>query len=112
MNPYLNWTMLMVFTVFWLPLVAAQSVGRTPSWLRRRQRGPVRLFGVAGLVLYAGVLVNTIPRLARADADTLTSTSYIGSALIFVYVALLVVHAVLAGKARDESRRGAGPSGT
>jgi hypothetical protein len=103
-NPYLNWAMLTGFTVFWLPLVAAQSAGWTPPWLRRRQRGPVRLFGVAGLVLYASVLVNTVPRLARADADTLAYASYTGGALMLVYMALLVVCAVLAGRARDEAR--------
>ncbi|MFE9173096.1 hypothetical protein ACFYNZ_27120 [Streptomyces kebangsaanensis] len=104
MNPCLNWTMLIGFTVFWLPLAAAQSAGRSPSWLRRRQRGPARLFGAAGLVLYAGVLVNTVPRLARADADTLAYTSYTGSALIFVYIALLIAYVALAGKSRDEPR--------
>jgi drug/metabolite transporter (DMT)-like permease len=106
-NPYLNWSMLIGFTLFWLPLAAAQSAGWTPPW-PRRQRGHVRLLGVAGLVLYAGVLVNTVPRLARADAGTLAYASYTGSSLIFVYAALLIVHACLAGKARDETRRGQG----
>ncbi|WP_158073107.1 hypothetical protein [Streptomyces kebangsaanensis] len=55
-------------------------------------------------MLYAGVLVNTVPRLARADADTLAYTSYTGSALIFVYIALLIAYVALAGKSRDEPR--------
>jgi hypothetical protein len=102
-NPYLHWTFLIAFTALWLPFAIAQSIGWTPPWLCGRH-GPVRLLGAAGLVLYAVVLVNTVPRLARATPDTLAYASYTGSALALVFSGLLITYAVKARSAPCSGR--------
>jgi hypothetical protein len=99
MDAYFNGGFLLAFTLLLLPLATAQSIGWTPPWLRR-QRGPVRLLGAAGLVLYAVVLVNTVPRLAGASADSLAYASYMGTILTFVFAALCIAYGIRAHKDR------------
>ncbi len=63
--------------------------------------------GVAGLVLYAVVLVNTVPRLAGANVDTLALASYAGVALAWLFAALLIacgMKARTAGQSRGGRR--------
>lgn len=92
-NPLYHWIALAVSTVLMLPVVVATLAGWTPPWLRKRQAG-LRLRAYGLLCGYALILVNAVPRIANASAETVLTCTGVGvgfsiaSAVLFLLSAL------------------------
>ncbi|MFJ5708372.1 hypothetical protein [Streptomyces sp. NPDC093105] len=58
------------------------------------------LLGIAGLCVYAGVLVDEIPRVAGASSGVRATCAYIGLGLMGTAVGLFILYDVLVGADR------------
>ncbi|MFD7714103.1 hypothetical protein [Streptomyces sp. NPDC059786] len=92
-NPLYHWAVLAVSTALVLPLSVAILAGWTPPRPRNRRAG-MRLRAHGLLCVYALILVNGVPRVADASAETVMVCTGTG----FVFLAAAAVLFLLAGR--------------
>ncbi|MEW2129726.1 hypothetical protein [Streptomyces sp. NPDC005435] len=85
-----QWIFLVAFSLTVLPLGLALVTDKVPERLRSRL-APVRPRGWAFLALYAGVLINSVPRLAGAPSSVLMAATVAGGLATLSGLALIAV---------------------
>ncbi|MGK5450564.1 hypothetical protein [Streptomyces radiopugnans] len=90
-NPAIHAAFLGAATLLVVPFGAAMLCGRAPRWVRKRASAAmVRARGVMMLLLYAGALLNGLPRMAGVSQDVILAATIGGGVVSILGVAVVI----------------------